>query len=1702
MGAAADDASSPTAIDLSSGAYIISAGGTYQLPSASGGTITIETTDAVTIVGNGATGTANSGLTITCTSAAASLTLQDVYISSPNGGGNVINFTGAGNTLTIEGTSLLENSAYGAYAMVHVGANDACTLEINGGGTLYLYKYCAGAGIGGNANEANGSITISGGTLLIKGSKTGPLIGNDTCGIADEEAKIGDVTIAGGDITLIPKAQGAGIGGSRMSIGGNVNMTGGTLTVISDFSTGIGGGGQKNSTITNNGNLYMTGGSLRAVRTGNSLSGNGDSSTQTVDDSLITANRFDAPGGNALYRLAFNTALLNTVASSFTALVDGKCYYTGGLHRYYYSESTSSTVENFSLATAENGYLDTNLYFYLTGSDHKLTVNGRVFTAKWDSATSTFTVSAGDGTSSAPYIITTAAQLTALADKVNAGDNCANTFFKLGEDIDLSTVCGTTGFTSEGVYDGISTNAKSWTPIGGGLSVKTDLPLTSQADLDTALTQHAIIYDNVGNSYVPNSDKNGAYDSGRTYYYLTGAPFAGVFDGSGKTISNLCVSTSVGYAGLFGDVSGTVKNLIVSGSVTSTTTQDFVGGIVGKLSAGGTISGCTSQVTVTANSAFNVGGIAGFVGEPGVFVSTSNPMATVEKCINTGAVSGNSRTGGIVGRNAGTVTLCENIGAVFNASGKKKGTGGIVGMNGVNNTAEDAGILTNCYNTGFVNSNAGYWTGGIAGFQNARSSTANCYNAGTLYTSNTATGSLYSWVNPVVGQNEGSTSSCYWLNTDTKDNTANYIGSDPTGVGSASGGTVTNCTGKTSDEMQTAAFARLMGSAYHGDAATPVNGGYPVLSWQGGRAICAVTLPADTGYTVSPVMGYSTVLFAGSDFKFTVVMDSGYTLNYVQAQSSTLTAAEGVYTVPNITSDKTISLNFTKSSAGAGTGASSGGNPGASVWDGQTIDIRWFDPSAVTFHISTPAELAGLAALVNGIYNSDIQYVCGNTAYIVDKQATGTSGSNNNATPDFHYGAYDFDGCTIYLDSDINMGSGNNYMPIGGQYLMDTSNTATRIDASFNGTLDGQGNTVTVYCNRWATDYGNGSSIGLIGRLGCHDSDVANGINTLASGCAVRNLAVAGSIRGNRSVGGIVGKIGKTNGDAIIENCANFASVIGTDAKGTGGICGAAWNGGAIRNCYNAGRVTNSYENAGGIAGSCEVAVENSYNVGTVTSSANNAMGIATNNGGASFTNCWYLDTSASDGGVYPASAGGSGKVEKATAAAMKAASFVKSLGSAFAADTAGINGGYPVLRWQSSSSGTSGTAGTPGTSIGVDVTVASSTTVTGGTASISVTESDISTSIAAAQKDSASALVIKADTNGKTASVTEVTLPTASAQAIAKENLSLTAETADGTRVTLSPTALSSAVSQASGSALKISVTPETVKQAAAVINATGSLKSGDFNLADSVTIQVLVKSSDKTLYRFAGNLIIDLPVDSTKYAMGQSYRMIQISADGSTELLAAKCVSVDGKLYARATVTHLSTFVITAEKAMSFGDVSSNAWYGNAVAYVTGKGLMNGTGDSTFSPQRTMTRTMLVTVLYRLDGSPAVSSKKDFSDVKDGSWYSDAVTWASANGIVLGYAGNTFSPDSSITRQQMAAILYRYAQYKGYDVSAGADTNILSYTDAPVISEYAVPAFQWACGAGVINGNGANALAPNDPATRAQVATIVMRFCQNVTK
>lgn len=233
---------------------------------------------------------------------------------------------------------------------------------------------------------------------------------------------------------------------------------------------------------------------------------------------------------------------------------------------------------------------------------------------------------------------------------------------------------------------------------------------------------------------------------------------------------------------------------------------------------------------------------------------------------------------------------------------------------------------------------------------------------------------------------------------------------------------------------------------------------------------------------------------------------------------------------------------------------------------------------------------------------------------------------------------------------------------------------------------------------------------------------------------------------------------------------------------------------------------------------------------------------------------------------------------------------------------------------------------------------------------------------------------------------------------------------------------------------------------------------------------------------------------IDLAQYAPTKSGATFEgwYADKGLTKKITSVKLDANTTVYAKWTEAPVSS--------LPFGDVKSADWFYNDVKYVYEKGMMAGTAADVFAPNATTTRAMIVTILYRLEGSPAVTGTNAFVDVPAGQWYTDAVNWAAANQIVKGTSATTFAPNDSITREQMAAILYRYAQYKGYDVTKKADLS--GYSDNGQVSAYAKDALAWANAAKLINGVTNTTLAPQGNATRAQVSAILHRFCDGVVK
>ena len=264
--------------------------------------------------------------------------------------------------------------------------------------------------------------------------------------------------------------------------------------------------------------------------------------------------------------------------------------------------------------------------------------------------------------------------------------------------------------------------------------------------------------------------------------------------------------------------------------------------------------------------------------------------------------------------------------------------------------------------------------------------------------------------------------------------------------------------------------------------------------------------------------------------------------------------------------------------------------------------------------------------------------------------------------------------------------------------------------------------------------------------------------------------------------------------------------------------------------------------------------------------------------------------------------------------------------------------------------------------------------------------------------------------------------------------------------------------------------------------------------NLPGKQVFSLTVSSGSSTITNFGGSVTVTLPYTLRDGETAQDVTVWYLASDGKmTEI---PCTYNSATKLATFTVTHFSLYVVGVPWNNPFTDVRENDWFYGAVEFVSRNGMMQGISGTDFSPNTTVTRGMLVTILWRLEKEPTSAKTISFADVSDGKWYAKAVAWAAANNIVTGYAGK-FNPDDALTREQLAAILYRYAAYKNYDVST--TDSLSAYADRP--SDWAFSSVSWAVTKGLIKGSGGS-LEPTGSATRAQAATILQRFIENAAK
>ena len=397
---------------------------------------------------------------------------------------------------------------------------------------------------------------------------------------------------------------------------------------------------------------------------------------------------------------------------------------------------------------------------------------------------------------------------------------------------------------------------------------------------------------------------------------------------------------------------------------------------------------------------------------------------------------------------------------------------------------------------------------------------------------------------------------------------------------------------------------------------------------------------------------------------------------------------------------------------------------------------------------------------------------------------------------------------------------------------------------------------------------------------------------------------------------------------------------------------------------------------------------------------------------------------------------------------------------------------------------------------------------VRNGTASAAVTEEELNAAVDAAIKDRLSTILI-APVGTERADSLSVDLPTTSLYDAARNGIGVTVESTTGS-VVVPGDALSGIVRTARGSDVTITTSVLNSYEAERLLEGE---ELEEEQLTSSSVTEVTISSGRTAITSWGGRSItLSLPVDSRNFEARERYTVYQISENGSIEEHTGRCVRSGGALFVEVDVTHLSTFVVVPtaaetadeEKApealptnvyLPFVD-TANHWALDSIGYVYQKGLMRGTGAYNFQPNISMSRAMFVTVLHRLEGTPASTGVNVYSDVVPSSWYTDAVTWATSAGIVNGTGEGKFSPNASISREEMATMMMRYAKYKNCDTAA--TTDLAGYADANQIHDWAYRAMEWANSTGMITGRTAFTLVPQGTATRAETATILVRFIQ----
>ena len=317
---------------------------------------------------------------------------------------------------------------------------------------------------------------------------------------------------------------------------------------------------------------------------------------------------------------------------------------------------------------------------------------------------------------------------------------------------------------------------------------------------------------------------------------------------------------------------------------------------------------------------------------------------------------------------------------------------------------------------------------------------------------------------------------------------------------------------------------------------------------------------------------------------------------------------------------------------------------------------------------------------------------------------------------------------------------------------------------------------------------------------------------------------------------------------------------------------------------------------------------------------------------------------------------------------------------------------------------------------------------------------------------------------------------------------------------VTFDPEALASIAEQTTGKDLKLNVDPITESK----LNAKQKEALADLDV--QAVYDIYLTSDGKRITDFGGGKAAIQVTYQGKDGQQPGGIEVWYVADEGGKTWIPTTATADSVTF---TVTHFSNYVLTYDETLPgacakdddcpmtpFTDLDKSSWYHDGVHWALENSVMNGVGNNKFNPSGTTSRAMIVTMLYRMEGEPEITGENPFNDVKADTWYTDAVIWAAENEIVNGYGGGKFGPEDDLSREQLVTILQRYANYKGIDTSEGEMKPLKNFDDTQYISDWAVKAFRWAVDAGIINGTGNGKISPKTDASRAQVATMLMRY------